>query len=131
MLAHSIRILVMIDWGDFSPTTILNLPVGSRSLLRTIPIRFGTYTISITVMDDDGGIDSMTFANVAVVEATSVIVTDPVWGKNAGYSWTDLDDQITVNQSMEVGNWFIGPCQFMGTDRTYPAAGPDHPDAFV
>lgn len=103
---------VTIDWGD-STTTVLTSPgdvdagAGTHSYSAGhVYTTFGTFYVTVTVDDDDGGstgaVDALNYP--VVIQASAAIVTgDPVWGTVLDMHGTDLRDVITVNQNIENG----------------------------
>src|SRR6185369_14351867 len=102
-----------INWGDSTSDTFYVPGPGLPGSLGFVAVNFagsashdyssfGTFTISVTVADDDGGSVTTTVGSVTVA-ATAAIVIDPVWGKTLDIHGTDLADHITVNQNMENG----------------------------
>jgi len=50
---------VLVDWGDGSPPTAIDLAQGDRSISAAHQyLDDGSYTVGVTVSDDDGGSDS-------------------------------------------------------------------------
>lgn len=85
---------------------------------------FGTFTITVSVVDDDGGAVASALVGVVAVEATAEVVSDPAWGTVLEIHGTDFDDYITVNQTIENGALvYKVHANSWATDRTYPAAG--------
>ncbi len=124
---------VVIAWGDGSTTeyTVFTHPgPEGDGLSGTFNVSgshdytaFGNYTISVSVMDDDGGSD-VEIAGSVTVAATAAIISDPVWGTTLDIHGTDLDDHITVNENMENGvRVYKVHSNSWATPRTYPVAG--------
>ncbi|MHC4984571.1 MAG: PKD domain-containing protein, partial [Planctomycetota bacterium] len=93
---------VTIDWGDGTPITTLNLPVGDRTFdaahtfASTGAGPQDVYTVTVTVTDDDTGDD---------VETTTVTVVNGVLidGFSAGDAAVDLDDGEILEQDTDTG----------------------------
>ncbi len=73
---------LLVDWGDGSVNTLVNLPVGARSFQILHPYLddnptstpFDVYNIKVTIMDDDG-LANMTGTSITVNNVAPVITS--------------------------------------------------------
>jgi hypothetical protein len=87
---------------------------------------FGTYVITVTVLDDDGGSTSATVGAVAV-EATAKVITDSLGDTILDIHGTDFNDDITVNKSNDpvLGAVYKVHANSWTEPRIFAAAGID------
>jgi hypothetical protein len=85
---------VLVDWGDFSSTGFSVSSLGPISL--PVPKAYldnGSYTVSVTVTDKDGDLDSNSF-QVTVYNVAPSVVVNPETAQTIQYS--DYINNVTI-----------------------------------